>query len=150
MVVVIVAVVGIRVSVVWVVIIVLQWIGVACVELYLMNGKSEAEVSVFLRMVKPPADLWTIGLVVARMSRYLNLCDVCVLRSICGPLHSHSRGSDARDDSVQQLKFGNLEVGHRLVSLPHTSASIQNRLFVGVKELEEGGYLSKLIVVESP
>lgn len=51
---------------------------------------------------------------------------------------------------MHQLEFGDLEVVNRLVSLPHTSMGIQDRLLVGMKELEGGGYLSELVVVELP
>lgn len=107
-----------------------------CVELELVDGEGEGGVSVFLGAIEPSADLRAVQLIVARPSRDLDLCDVSVLCGICGPLHRNPRSGDTWDDTMHQLKFGDLEVSHWFVPLPHTSAGIQDGLFVGVKELE--------------
>ena len=70
---------------------------------------------------------------------------LCGVRS---PLHCHPGSRNTGNDTVHQLEFWDLEVVDGFVSLPHTSTGIQDRLLVGMKELEGGGYLSELVIIE--
>ena len=131
-----------------VVMIIVWHAGLVCLELELMDGEGEGEIPVLLGAIKPSADLRAVRLIVSRPPRNLDLRDVRVFGGICGPLHQHPGSSNTRDNTVHQLKLGDLEVGHWFVPFPHMSLGVQDRLFVSVEELEGGGNLSKLGVIE--
>ena len=58
------------------------WVIFILVALRVLDGKRGGEISVLLRPIKPPADLWVIGLVIPRLARDLHLCDVCLLSGV--------------------------------------------------------------------
>jgi hypothetical protein len=48
---------------------------------------------------------------------------------------------------VHEFELGDLEMVQGFVPLPNTSTSVEDRLFVGVEELEGGSNPSELVVV---
>ena len=57
-------------------------------------------------MVEITSDLAVIILIITSASRNLDFLNVSVFSNIGGPLHKHSRETDAGDNTLEQLQFG--------------------------------------------
>src|ERR1700674_2642979 len=79
-------------------------------------------------------NLGFILLIVPSMCWIFNLRYVRMFGNVCGPLDSNTILPNVGDHTLHQLEFGNMPILDCLITLAHTSISINDRLLVGMKQ----------------